>query len=132
MQASIQADIEEEPGQRGPRLDIVEPPAAADAAEDRRTFVGTVEAQLRGWDTYLERLQVTAATTGGTARDQAEAAISELRRHRNELGERLSQVRSASTAWSEGRKSVEAARDALEQSAADLAARFEHGATAWP
>jgi hypothetical protein len=133
MRVSMQAGIEDEQGRIGPRGNIVEPSAAAGAAEERSTFVGTIEAQLRGWDTYLERLQVKAATTGGTERDQAEAAISALRRHRNELAERLSEVRSASAeAWSEGKKSVEAARDVLEQSAAELGAGPERGGTACP
>jgi hypothetical protein len=104
--------------------------AAADVAEDRRTFVAAVEAELHWWDAYLERLQVKVAMAR-SAREQAEAAISELRRHRNSLGERLGAVRSASAEpWSEGRKSVQAARDRLERRAAELAARLERGGNA--
>ena len=125
------AGIEEKLRQLDTRVGIAEQSAAADVAEDRRTFVHAVEAELRRWDACLERLQVKAATTAGSAREQAEAAISELRRHRNALGERLGEVRSASgDAWRDGRKRVAAARDELEQTAAELSARFDRGGMA--
>jgi Amino acid kinase family len=88
------AGIEEELSQPGTRVDIAEQSAVADVTKDRRTFVDAVEAELLRWDVYLERLQVKAATTAGNTREQAEAAISELRRHWNALGERLGEVRS--------------------------------------
>jgi hypothetical protein len=88
------AGIEEELSQLGTRVDIAEQSAVADVTKDRRTFVDAVEAELLRWDVYLERLQVKAATAAGSTREQAEAAISELRRHRNALGERLGEVRS--------------------------------------
>ena len=100
--------------------------AAADFA-DGRTLLTTVEAELHWWDAYLERLQVKAATAG-RARDEAEAAISELRRQRNLLGERLGALRSASAgAWNERRASVEAARAELARRAAEIAAGLERG-----
>jgi hypothetical protein len=64
--------------------------------------VDAVEAELLRWDVYLERLQVKAATTAGSTREQVEAAISELRRHRNALGERLGEVRSGG--WDPGHR----------------------------
>lgn len=129
MQA--QPTRKEESGCRIDRLRASEPgatsEAAADCAEDRRTFVAAVEAELDCWDAYLERLQVKAAT-GRSAREHAEAAISRLRRHRNSLGERLGEVRSTpAERWSEGRRSVEAARDELERRAAEVAAGLERG-----
>jgi uncharacterized coiled-coil DUF342 family protein len=99
--------------------------------EDGATFVAAVGAELRRWDAHLERLQVKAATTERSARERAEAAISELRRHRTTLSQRLGEVRSASAeARSEGRKSVQAARDELKQRAAEVAARLERGGKA--
>ena len=84
-----------------------------------------VEAELCCWDAYLERLQVKAATAG-SARSRAEAAISELRRQRNFLDERLGVLRSGPAgAWSEGRASVDAARADLGRRAAEMAAGFE-------
>jgi chromosome segregation ATPase len=104
------------------------PEEVADFAEDGRAFVTAVEAELHSWDAYIERLQVKAAMAG-RAREQAEAAISELRRHRNSLGERLRALRSESTgAWSEGRASVDAARAELGRRAAEIAAGFGRGA----
>jgi len=90
------------------------------------TRIEAQQAELYRWDACLERLQVKAATTAGSAREQAEAAISELRRQRNALGERLREVTSASVdGRREGRQSVEAARDELARRAAELEARFE-------
>jgi hypothetical protein len=101
--------------------------AAADFAEDRRMFVTAVEAELYWWDAYLERLQVKAATAG-SAREQAEAGISQLRRSRNSLGERLCALRLASAgAWNEARASVDAALDELKRRAAQLAAGLARG-----
>lgn len=99
--------MNEEIGRRIDRLQISQQGAGAGApanfAEDPRRFVTAVEAELCCWDAYLERLQVKAATAG-SAREQAEEAISELRRHRNFLHERLGALRSGpAEAWSEGR-----------------------------
>lgn len=121
--------MNEEIGRRIDRLQMSQQGAgtgaAADFAEDQRTFVTAIEAELCCWDSYLERLQVNAATAG-SAREQAEAAISELRRHRNFLDERLGALRSGpAEAWSEGRASVDAARADLGRRAAAMAAGFE-------
>jgi hypothetical protein len=90
------------------------------------TRIEARQAELYRWDACLERLQVKAATTAGSAREQAEAAISELRRQRNALGERLREVTPASEdGRRERRHSLEAARDELARSAAELEARLE-------
>ena len=94
----------------------------ADLAQDSRTFLETVATELRNWDMYLERLQVTAAVRAGSAREQAEAKISQLRGQRNELSRCLGEVHSATE---EGWTRVQAARDDLERSAADVQAWFE-------
>ncbi len=122
------AGIEEKLGHLDTRVDIAEQSAAADVAQDSSTFVTAVEAELHAWDAYLERLQVKAAMTAGSTREQAEAAISELRSYRNALGERLGEMRSASAeAGSKRRKAVEVARGELERRAAALAARVKPG-----
>ena len=94
----------------------------ADLAQDSRTFLETVATELRNWDMYLERLQVRAAVRAGSAREQAEAKISQLRGQRNELSQRLGEVHSATE---EGWTRVQAARDDLERSAAEVQAWFE-------
>jgi chromosome segregation ATPase len=99
--------------------------AAADFAEERQGFMTAVEAELRRWDSYLERLQVKAATAG-RARERAEEAISDLRRHRTSLAVRLGALQSTSAgAWSEARAAVDAARKDLALRAAELAAGLE-------
>ena len=94
----------------------------ADLAQDSRTFLETVATELRNWDMYLERLQVRAAVRAGSAREQAEAKISQLRGQRNELSQRLGEVHSATE---EGWTRVQAARDDLERSAAEVQVGFE-------
>ena len=94
----------------------------ADLAQDSGTFLETVATELRNWDMYLERLQVRAAVRAGSAREQAEAKISQLRGQRNELSERLGEVHSATEElWTR----VQTARDDLERSAAEVQAWFE-------
>ncbi len=120
------AGIEQKLGHLDTRVEIAEQSAAADVAQDGSAFVTAVEAELHTWDAYLERLQVKAAMTAGSAREQAEAAVSELRRHRNALAERLGEMRSScAEAGSEPRLAVEAAREELERRAAAVAARVK-------
>jgi hypothetical protein len=96
--------------------------ATADLAQDRGTFLETVATELRNWDMYLERLQVRAAGRAGSAREQAEARITELRGQRNALSQCLGELHSATEeAWTR----VQAARDDLERSAAEAQAWFE-------
>jgi hypothetical protein len=107
------------------RIDIAERSMAADVSDSRVQFAAAVEAELSGWDTYLERLQTAAATTARKAREQAEAAISELRRCRIAVDERLTQAREAAGgSWKEQRERVAAARDELEQKADELSAKL--------
>jgi hypothetical protein len=96
--------------------------AAADFAQDCGAFLETVATELRNWDIYLERLQVRAAGRAGGARAQAEARISELRGQRNVLSQCLGELHSATE---EGWTRVQAARDDLERSAAEVQAWFE-------
>ena len=80
-----------------------------------------VEEELRSWDTFLERLQATAATRAWNAREQAEAAIGDVRSRRIAVDERLAQARAAAReAWQEQRTRIGAARDELEQKADEL------------
>jgi hypothetical protein len=96
--------------------------ATADLAQDSRTFLETVATELRNWNMYLERLQVRAAARAGSAREQAEARISELRGRRNALSQRLGEVHSATE---QGWARVQAARVDLERSAAEVQTWFE-------
>jgi chromosome segregation ATPase len=88
---------------------------------DRSRFGSTVEAELRRWDLFLERLQAAAATKTGRAREQAEAAISELRQRRLAVSERLAQMRDSSgAAWDEHKQKLAAAREELQRKADEL------------
>ena len=66
--------------------------AAAHRDADWGAFAAAVESELRGWDTYLERLQAKVAAAAWEAREQAEAAIAEVRSRRIAVGERLEQT----------------------------------------
>jgi len=103
------------------RIDVTEKSLAADASDEWPTFSAAVTAELASWDTYLERLQTSVAAKAGKAREQAEAAIGDVRSRRIALGERLAQVRgSAGAASKEARKHITAFRDELEEKAAEL------------
>ena len=112
-------------GQLRTRIDVAERSMAADVSDSREQFTAAVEAELSGWDTYLERLQTTVAITAWKAREQAETAIRELRRRRIAVDERLTQAREAAgSTWKEQRECVAAARDELEQKADERSAQL--------
>jgi len=117
-------EIEEKLGRLRTRLAVAESSLAADFSEEWTTFAAAVEDELRSWDTYLERLQATAAEKTSDARDRAEAAIAEVRRQRIAVYDRLAQARGqVDGAWREQRNHVSAARDQLERKADELSAR---------
>jgi hypothetical protein len=114
-------DVEERIAQLSTRLDVAEHSLAAEASDDWADFAAAVDAELRSWDIYLERLQTNVAARAWKAREQAEAAIGDLRSRRIEVDERLTQA-SVETS-EEARKRVTAARDELEQTADELSAK---------
>jgi hypothetical protein len=107
------------------RFHVAQSSLAADLANNRKKFADAVENEMHSWDTYLERLQAQTALRAASARDQSEAAISDLRRRRNTLAERLADGRTASgDAWDEQKKGIAAARDDLERKADEVSAKF--------
>lgn len=107
------------------RFRVAQSSLAADLADNRRNFADAIEDELHSWDTYFERLQAQTAIRAASAREQSEAAISDLRRRRNTLAEQLADARSASEdAWDEQRKRIAAARDDLERKADEVSAKF--------
>jgi hypothetical protein len=119
-------EVEQKLGQLRTRLAVAENSLVADVSDEWTTFAAAVEDELRSWDTYLERLQATAAAKAWNARERAEAAIAEVRTHRIAVYDRLSQARKdVNGAWHEQRNHVSAARDQLEQKADELPARIK-------
>jgi hypothetical protein len=107
------------------RFRVAQSSQAADLADDHKTFGDAVENELHSWDTYFERLQAQTALRAASAREQSEAAISDLRRRRNTLAERLADARAASgDEWDEQKKRIAAARDDLERTADEVCAKF--------
>jgi hypothetical protein len=118
-------EAEEKLGRLRTRLAVAEHSLAADLSDDWATFAAAVEAELRVWDAYLERLQTGVAAKAWKAREQAEAAIGDVRGRRIAVGERLAQVRDSDGAASqEARKHITAARDELEQKTAELSTKL--------
>jgi hypothetical protein len=114
-------EVEEKLGQLQTRVDVAEHSLTADLSGDWPTFVAAVEAELDSWDTYLERLQTSAATKAWKARAHTETAIADVRTRRIAVDEHLAHAHEDTTdAWQERRKRVIAARDELEQQADDL------------
>ncbi len=67
--------------------------ATAGRDDDWASFAESVESELRGFDTHLERLQANVAAAAWEARARTEAAIAEVRSRRIAVGERLAQRR---------------------------------------
>jgi small-conductance mechanosensitive channel len=106
-------EVEEKLGRLKTRLIVAEHSVVADVSDDWATFAAAVEGELRSWDIYLERLQTSAAAKALEARDLA-------------IDDRLAQARTAAgDAWQEQRKRVTAARDELEQKAAELSTKLK-------
>ena len=119
-------EADEKLGQLKTRLAVAERSLAADISDDWASFAVAVEEELRSWDTYLERLQATAATRGWNTRERAEAAIGDVRSRRIAVDERLALAHAAAReAWEEQRKRVGVARDELEQKADELSAALK-------
>jgi hypothetical protein len=114
-------EVDESLAQLKMRLDIAEHSLEADAAEDWASFAAAVEAELHGWDTYLERLQASAVAEAWKRRERTEAAIGDLRDRRIAAGERLAQAHDGSAA---ARKHITAARNDLDKRAAELSTTF--------
>ena len=118
-------EVDEKLGRLKSRVAVAEHSLMADLSDDWATFTASVDAELRIWDTYLERLQTSVAEKAWKAREEAELAISEVRSLRITVGERLAEVRDSDVAASqEARKHIMAARDELEQKAAELSKKF--------
>lgn len=118
-------ELDEKLGQLTTRLDIAERSLEADASDDWTTFAAAVEAELRSWDTYLERLQTSVAAKAWKTREQAEAAIGDVRSRRIAVGERLAQApHSAGVASENTRKRITAARNELDKRAAELSTKL--------
>ena len=98
----------------------------ADVSDEWATFAAAVEDELRSWDNYLERLQATAATKDGDAREGVEAAIADVRTERIAVYDRLAQAREdVNGAWHVQRNHVSEARDELERKADELSAKIK-------
>ena len=126
-------EVEEKLGQLRTRLAVAQNSLLADLSDEWTTFAAAVEDELRSWDVYLERLQATAASKTGDARERAEAAIADVRTQRIAVYDRLAGVRAeVDGAWHEQRNQVSAARDELESKAAELEQHIRPHGTAKP
>jgi hypothetical protein len=118
-------EFEEKLGRLTSRLEVAEHALTADLSDDWATFATAVEEELRSWDTYLERLQTDVAANAWKTREQAEAAIADVRSRRIAVEERLAQAcDGAGGAGQEQRERVTAARDELAQKAHHLPTKF--------
>jgi hypothetical protein len=108
-------DVEQKLAHLKTRLGVEERSLAADASDDWATYAAAVEAELESWDTYLERLQATAATRAWHARERAETEIGEVRSRRIAVDESLAHG---------DKERVSEARDELEQKADQLSANL--------
>jgi hypothetical protein len=99
-------------------VEIAEHRLAAELADDRETFTEAVEAELHGWDAYLDRMQAKAAAKSPPAREREELAVSDLRQRRIAVAESVAAVRSATgETWRNAKSRVLDALADLEQRA---------------
>jgi hypothetical protein len=118
-------EVEEKLGRLTSRLDVAEHSLTADLSDDWVAFAAAVEEELRGWDTYLERLQIGVVMKAWKTREQAETAIADVRSGRIAVEERLAQAcDGAGDAGQQQRERVSAARDELAQKAHQLPTKF--------
>jgi hypothetical protein len=118
-------EVEEKLAQLKARIEIAESSLAADASDSWPAFAAAVEAELESWDTYIERLQTSVVEKTWKAREQAEAAIGDVRSRRIAVDECLARSRrSDGDATDYARQRVSAARDQLEQKADELSAKL--------
>jgi hypothetical protein len=103
---------------------IAENRLASELADDATSFAEAVEAELRGWDAAIERLQMRAATKTRGQREQAEAEIAALRRARNRVVELLTALPSSPDDWQEQRNRVTDALDDLERKVREAALKI--------
>jgi hypothetical protein len=119
-------EVEEKLERLKTRLDVAEHSVTADVSDDWATFGAAVEEELRSWDTYLERLQTGVASKAWKAREQAEAAIGDVRSRRIAVEKRLAQARDgAGDGVPEQRKRITAGRDELAQKAHQLSTKLK-------
>jgi hypothetical protein len=86
------AAVDERLEQLDNELELAEHRVAAEFAETEDQFNDALEAELRRWDAYLDRMQARAAAETGAARERAEAAIADLRQRRVSIGKSLTDV----------------------------------------
>ena len=123
-------EVEEKLGRLQSRLHVAEHSLTADLADDWATFAVAVEADLRSWDTYLERLQATAAEDATADREQVESAIADLRTQRLAVAASLAQAQEqVENAWREQRDRLGVARDELDKKADELSANGKERST---
>jgi hypothetical protein len=97
----------------------------AELAEDRQAFGDAMHAYQDDFKELSETLTAKAKSLTGAAREQADAAISDIRRGRDAVAERVEQVQTASVEeWHERKAAVAAARGELERKADEAMKKF--------
>ena len=118
-------ELEERLSQLQMRLAVAENSLVADVSDEWPAFAAAVEDELRGWDTYLERLQATTAAKALKTRESVEAAIADVRTRRIAVDDALARAREeVNGVWREQRNHVSAARDELERKADELSTKL--------
>jgi hypothetical protein len=108
------------------RLKSAQHALAAELAEDEQAFTDAMHAYLDDFKEFSARLTEKAETLHGHSREQAEAAIGDIRQTQSAVAERLANVRQVSAErWRDGKESVAAARAELERKADAALKKFE-------
>jgi len=132
LRRAIQIALDEQALELERRLDelaiemaIAEARLKAELTTDDTEFAAAVETELIAWNTYIDALQVIAATSQEHARQRREAVIRRVRQRRGDVRQQLQEFRDASGKPSViPRIRVSAALDGLDQAAHEAAAEF--------
>jgi hypothetical protein len=112
------AAIDETLEQLDNELELAEHRVAAEFAATQDQFTDALGAELRRWDTYLDRMQAKAAAMTGTARERAEGEIAHLRQRRVSIGKSVPHVGTAAGGgWRDAKTRVLAELDELKNEA---------------
>ena len=99
-------------------LELAEHRVAAEFATTEEQLTSAIEAELHSWDQHLDRMQAKAAAKSGAAREQAEAAIADLRQRRVAIGKSVADANTAAgEQWQDAKTRVLAELDKLKSKA---------------
>jgi len=87
---------------------------------DKQAYEQKLEAKLEDWQASIDKLRAQAKEAGADARIEYDKKIDELRAHRDQMEEKLSEMRNAqAAAWTDIKGGVDKAWDDMSKAMQD-------------